>query len=161
MNQHDIEPKEEKFNLSERKLRAWFYIGISVISTVFFFVGFMNEPSSSIADRFWNGLFTAFGLFILLYLVGTLIFIVLKVSLEHASTSKNPFMQVFKFVSLFAICLGLIDMVLLQGTYLVGPLLTFVEQGNFKGTYWNCDGTWRYVDYGEGRAEAYCDTQSY
>ena len=56
MTEHDTDPKEKKLKLPEEKVKFWFFILVSAISTVVFFKVFTDDQSSSIAEKLWSSL---------------------------------------------------------------------------------------------------------
>lgn len=109
--------------------------------------GFFAE-NGSIIDRLFNAVAVGMGLvFVLIFigLLGSLIFVSVASSF---STDAHPFKQGLQSAFMLFLVILFIDGAFLEQTFVVGPLLTLLANGDWQTTYYGCPTEWVTVDEG-------------
>lgn len=83
------------------------------------------------------------GFFVLF--VAEIVRIVGEGALEQAKEFRNPFAQGAAFIGFVFVMIGVLDLLLFTGQFVVWPTLSLVFYGDFGDSYWGCRDHW-YVD---------------
>ena len=149
-----------KYAIFEAKARPWFFRLIGALAGIGFLWSFFDPLHSSFMERIGSGFLVGLGTYLILYMAGFLLNLVLRQSVEYAAQSKNPFVQGLKFIFFAFICFGVIDVALLGGNFIAQPVLVIIASGSLEGTYWGCD-NWRVIEDYEGITRSFCDDDNY
>ena len=135
-----------KDSVNEVLGREWvgrIYGGAVVVFSV---VGFFLA-ADSFGERLWNIVGLGFLSAILVSVFVVLPMVILEGAKNVSEQEKDPFKQGIKFVFFICLALCVFDLILMEGTFLVSPVISILTTGSTEGTYWNCD---NWVSYDEG-----------
>lgn len=113
------------------RVAAAFAGGCAVLGSIFsfFYNGF----------DFFNILLTAAGFAFVAYIISFAGALILNGAFEQSKQHNNPFVKGITFASFIVFGLGAFDLILMRGTFIVGPAISVLTNQSLEGTFWKCE----------------------